>query len=44
MKQIEKPKYPGELGEYTGAVYYPDEVTSKWDEEGNDKTFTIIMF
>ncbi|XP_065056726.1 NADH-ubiquinone oxidoreductase 49 kDa subunit-like [Rhopilema esculentum] len=33
LKQIEKPKYPGELGEYTGAVYYPDEVTSKWDDE-----------
>ena len=34
LKQLEKPKYPGELGEMTHAVLYPDEITSKWDDEG----------
>ena len=34
LKQLEKPKLPGELGEMAGAVLYPDEVTSKWDNEG----------
>jgi len=33
LKQLEKPKLPGELGEMAGAVLYPDEVTSKWDNE-----------
>ena len=34
LKQVERLKLPGELGEMTGAVLYPDEVTSKWDDEG----------
>ena len=34
-EQFKKERLPGELGDFTGAVMYPDEVTSKWDEEGN---------
>eukprot|EP00794_Sanderia_malayensis_P011150 gene11150-12322_t len=32
-KQLERPKLPGELAEMSGAVLYPDEITSKWDDE-----------
>ncbi len=35
LKELERPKLPGELAEMSGAVLYPDEVTSKWDNEGN---------
>lgn len=37
MKDFEKVKLPDDLAEYTGHVMYPDEFTSKWDEEGRDK-------
>ncbi|XP_057301375.1 NADH-ubiquinone oxidoreductase 49 kDa subunit-like [Hydractinia symbiolongicarpus] len=33
MKDFEKVKLPDDLAEYTGHVMYPDEFTSKWDEE-----------
>lgn len=33
MKELERPKLPDELAQYTGHVLYPDEVTSQWDLE-----------
>jgi len=33
MKELEKVKLPDSFAEYTGHVMYPNEVTSKWDEE-----------
>jgi len=33
MKEFEKIKLPDELAEYTGHVLYPDEVTSKWEDD-----------
>jgi len=33
MEEFKKTKLPGELAEMQGAVFYPDEVTSKWENE-----------
>jgi len=39
-KDIQPLKLPGQLGQMTGTVMYPDESSAKWDVDGR---FTVVM-